>query len=412
MDVDINKERLWGLVETFGEIGAADSGGMMRVTGSEADGRARDEIVRQFEEAGLSIAVDAVGNIVGKRAGKRELDPVVAGSHIDTVPMGGRFDGTAGVLTALEAVVALEEASVETERPIALVVFTEEEGTRFGMGLLGSLVATGKLSVEEALGLEDRAGETLGSALEAIGYRGTDEIGLANAAAFLELHVEQGPILHETGTQIGIVESVAGISHHRVTYTGEANHAGNTPMNRRYDAFVGAAEFAVELESVARESAEGSATVGTVGSCLVEPNGTNVIPGRAELGVDIRDTELEALEATIEAAKRAAVEAADSRGLSMTWETLLEVRPTELSQEIRATLETACRANEVEYRSIVSGAGHDAMNVADVAPTGMVFVPSVDGVSHAPEEYTRPDDLATGAAVLASAIRRLANGTP
>ena len=409
MQVETNEERLWNLVETFGKIGEIGDGAMMRVTGSEADGAARDEVVSRFEAAGLSVGVDAVGNIVGRRPGIRALDPVMAGSHIDTVPMGGKFDGTAGVLTALEAVLALDEAGVETERPIELVVFTEEEGTRFGKGLLGSLVATGKLSVEEALALEDRDGETLASALDEIGYRGSDDLGLSDAAAFLELHVEQGPILHETGTPIGIVESVAGISHHRVTYTGEANHAGNTPMNRRHDAFAGAAEFVVDLEATARSNAERSATVGTVGSCLVEPNGTNVIPGRAELGVDIRDTDAEVLEATIDAAKTHASEAAASRGLSVEWQTLLEVKPTELSPSIRTELEAACRANDVGFRPMVSGAGHDAMNVADVAPTGMIFVPSVDGVSHAPEEYTEPSDLATGAAVLASALQRLAN---
>lgn len=411
MDVEINEQRLWNLVETFGEIGAVNDEAMMRVTGSEADRQARDEIVHRFEMAGLTVGVDSVGNIVGRREGSRDLSPVMAGSHVDTVPMGGRFDGTAGVLTALEAVMALDETGVETERPIALIVFTEEEGTRFGTGLLGSLVATEKLSVEEALALEDRDGVTLASALDEIGYRGDEELGLSDAAAFLELHVEQGPILYETDTPIGIVESVAGISHHRVTYTGEANHAGNTPMGHRHDAFAGAAEFAVKLETTAQEYAKRSATVGTVGSCLVEPNGTNVIPGRTELGVDIRDTNSETLEAIIDSAKDYATEVAKNRDLTVTWQTLLEVQPTEMSAVVRTELKAACRTKDVGFRSMVSGAGHDAMNVADIAPTGMLFVPSVDGISHAPEEYTRPADLTTGADVLAKALQRLA-GTP
>lgn len=407
--VEIDTTRLWDSVTELGEIGDIGDGAMMRVTGSEADRRARDLVISWFEAAGLNIRVDPVGNIVGHRQGRTDQAPVVTGSHVDTVPHGGKFDGTAGVLTALEAVRAWNHAGIETERPVEIVVFTEEEGTRFGTGLLGSLVAAGQLSVEEALAMEDDDGCTVGQVLADIGYAGNDEFDIGEAAAFVELHVEQGPTLETTGHDIGVVENITGISHSRVSFTGEANHAGTTSMALRRDAFMGAAEFALELESAARDHATETAAVGTVGKVDVSPNGTNVVPGKVELGVDIRDTDEESRQALVEGAKQRGRDIAAERDLNFQWEDLLDVPATPMDDGVVADLQAACEAAEVGAMRMPSGAGHDAMNVARVAPTGMLFVPSEDGISHSPAEYTPPEELAAGARVLERGLRTLAD---
>jgi len=403
-DITVDRERLWSSLQELGAIGETEDGAMMRVTGSPADAAARDTVVSWFEDAGMNVTVDAVGNIKARLPGTTDAAPVMTGSHIDTVPNGGKFDGVVGVLSPLEVVRAWNDAGFEPERPLDIVVFTEEEGTRFGVGLLGSLVATGELALEDALELSDGE-ETVRECLASIGYNGTGTIDLSQAASFLEIHVEQGPILDESGTDVGIVEAIAGITHHRVVFEGTADHAGNTPMDMRRDAYLGAAQFALELEAIA--TAAGEHSVGTVGKSTVSPNGTNVVPGRVELGVDIRDTDGDRLARMVRDAKAAATEAADARGLDVQWETLLEVKPTDLSGPVRRRLERAAEAADSTYRTMLSGAGHDAMNVADEVPTGMLFVPSEGGLSHTPEEFTSPDDLYCGTTVLEGALRDL-----
>ncbi|MFC7157459.1 Zn-dependent hydrolase [Halomarina halobia] len=407
-EIAIRKDRLWDSIQTLGRIGETDDGAMMRVTGSDADRRARDRVVEWFRAADMDVAVDPVGNVVARRAGRVDAPPVVTGSHIDTVPAGGKFDGTVGVLGPLEIVRAWNAAGLETDRPIHVVVFTEEEGTRFGTGLLGSLVATGRLRTDDALALEDEDGVTLAETLREMGYDGRADLGLSDAAAFIEMHVEQGPVLDRSDTAVGVVETVAGITHHRVTFEGEADHAGNTPMEMRRDAYAGAAEFTLELERTARRHAETSNTVGTVGKSTVAPNGTNVIPGRVDLGVDIRDTDGEHLRDAVSSAKDRAREIASRRELDCRWRSLLDVSPTAMSPEIIRRLIGAVRDSGYDYRRMLSGAGHDAMNVAAVAPTGLLFVPSRDGVSHSPAEYTSPEDLYAGTRVLEAALRDLA----
>jgi N-carbamoyl-L-amino-acid hydrolase len=403
-NITVDRERLWSSVQELGAIGETDEGAMMRVTGSPADAAARDTVVSWFEDAGMNVTVDAVGNIKARLPGTTDGAPVMTGSHIDTVPNGGKFDGVVGVLAPLEVVRAWNDAGFEPERPLEIVVFTEEEGTRFGVGLLGSLVATGELPLEDALELSD-GDETVRECLSSIGYNGTGTIDLERAASFLEIHVEQGPILDESGTDVGIVEAIAGITHHRVVFEGTADHAGNTPMDMRRDAYLGAAQFALDLEAIA--TAAGEHSVGTVGKSTVSPNGTNVVPGRVELGVDIRDIDGDRLARMVRDAKAAATEAADTRGLEVQWETLLEVEPTDLSPEIQSRLEQAAESTGGTYRTMLSGAGHDAMNVADAVPTGMLFVPSEGGLSHTPEEFTSPRDLHRGTEVLEAAIRDL-----
>ncbi|QLG60360.1 M20 family metallo-hydrolase [Halorarum salinum] len=401
----IQQDRLWNSIQTLGEIGERDDGAMMRVTGSDADKRARDTLVDWFEDAGLTVTVDSVGNIVARREGRTDAAPIVTGSHVDTVPNGGRFDGVVGVLGPLEIARYWDDAGVETDRPVEVVVFTEEEGTRFGTGLLGSLVASGKLSLEDALELEDDDGTTLQATLERIGYHGDGEFELADAAGFVEMHVEQGPLLDRSGSTVGIVEAIAGITHHSITFEGEADHAGNTPMDMRRDAFMGAAEFALSLESLVTETSE--STVGTVGKVSVAPNGTNVIPETARLGVDVRDTDGDRLHDVVETLRERTADMTSRRNLSVDWETHLDISPSVMNADIRRELIAATERCDVDFLELRSGAGHDAMNAQAVTPTGMLFVPSEDGISHSPREYTRPADLYRGTKVLESALREL-----
>lgn len=404
--IQIDQERLWSSIQELGRIGETDEGAMMRVTGSPADATARDTIVSWFEDAGMAVTFDAVGNIKARLPGTSDSKSIMTGSHIDTVPNGGKFDGVVGVLAPLEVVRTWKDAGFEPDRPVEIIVFTEEEGTRFGVGLLGSAVATGKLPLEEALQLSD-GDETVRECLASIGYNGSGTLNIKDAASFLEIHVEQGPILNNAGIDVGIVEAIAGITHHRVVFEGTADHAGNTPMDMRHDAYLGASQFALDLEAIATTA--GDHSVGTVGKSTVSPNGTNVVPGRVELGVDIRDTDDNRLHQMVSDAKQAANNAADVRDLDMVWETLLEVEPTDLSVRIQDLLEEATEATGSTYRTMLSGAGHDAMNVAGTVPTGMLFVPSEGGLSHTPEEFTSAADLYHGTKVLEVALRDLAD---
>jgi len=402
----IDKDRLWSSVQTLGEIGEREDGGMMRVTGSDADRRARDTLVGWFEDAGMDVSIDPVGNIVARREGRTDLAPITTGSHVDTVPNGGKFDGIVGVLGPLEIVRAWNASGVDTDRPVEIVVFTEEEGTRFGMGLLGSLVASGKLELEEALSLTDENGTTIEETLQRIGYDGTAAFDLADAAGFVEMHVEQGPILDRSDSSVGIVEAIAGITHHAVTFEGEADHAGNTPMDMRRDAFMGAAEFALELEDIANPISE--KTVGTVGKVSISPNGTNVIPESAALGVDIRDTDGDRLSEAISQLREKTERLTARRDLEFNWEVQLDVSPSVMNEEIKTSLIAATEECGYEYLELLSGAGHDAMNAQAVTPTGMLFVPSEDGISHSPHEFTDAIDLYHGTKVLDRTLRELA----
>jgi len=406
----LDPDRLWESLQTLGSIGETESGGVMRVTGSDADRAARDRIVEWGEAAGLSVSVDPVGNIVARRPGRREGPAVATGSHLDTVPNGGAFDGVAGVVAALEVVRAWNEADFVSHRPLEVVVFTGEEGTRFGVGLLGSLVASGQLGVEKALALTDGEGTSLDDALADVGYRGGTAFRLADRAAFVELHVEQGPVLEQRGLPVGIVESIAGITHHAVTIRGRADHAGTTPMGAsRRDALMGAAEFGLAVERQA--SAAGEGAVGTVGRLENAPNATNVVPGRVDLWVDLRDRDGERLAARGAALRDRLGTIAGERNLETKWETTLEVPPRTMATAVMEAVEGAADEQGLGYTRMPSGAGHDAMNAAAVTPTGMLFVPSEEGVSHSPAEYTCPSDLFAGTRVLDATLRRLV-GTP
>jgi len=413
----VDVDRLRADLETNAAFGAIDTDdpdarGRTVLTGSEANRSARDYLCDRLEDAGLRIEVDAVGNITGTWASESadpDAPPVAAGSHLDSVPEGGIFDGPLGVYAALEAVRALQSTGAEPDRPLIVVSFTEEEGTRFGGGLLGSSVATGQRSLEDTLALTADDGTTLETALEAIGYRGEGRLDCSAWDAFLEVHVEQDTVLESVGTPVGIVTDVTGITHSSVRIRGSANHAGATAMDERADALAAASEVVLAVESLGQAYAVAgeNTAVATVGRCDVSPNATNVIPGEVDLGLDVRDIDGDAMADLLADAERTIREIGDDRGVDTTVERHLEVPPAPMSDRCRDALEAASTTVGVDSPALHSGAAHDAMRISRVTDAGMLFVRSRDGISHNPLEWTDWEDCATAATVLAGALGRL-----
>jgi len=415
MDVagHVSGERLCADIEHNGEFGGLDGEGRGRTapTGSEANRRCREFLRERLADAGLVVRVDAVGNVVGRWEPPGASGAAVAsGSHLDSVPAGGVFDGPLGVYAALEAVRAMQDAGAEPSRPVEVVSFTEEEGATFGPGLLGSSVATGARSVENALALTDEEGRTLEAALEATGARGEGRLDAAAWDAFLELHVEQHTRLEEQGVPVGVVTDITGITHCTATVEGEADHAGATPMGPgRGDALAAASEVVLAVEAAAERRAESDpAAVGTVGRLDVSPNATNVVPGRAELGIDIRSVEADSVAALVDATEDALAAVESERGVTTTVETDLDLDPTPMAERVQDAARAAGERAGVATTPLHSGAAHDTMHVAGVTDAGMLFAPSRDGVSHSPREWTEPDDCADATRVLAGALAELA----
>ncbi|WP_096392848.1 Zn-dependent hydrolase [Halorubrum trapanicum] len=434
MNLPVDADRLRADIEAnaaFGRVETDDPEARARTnrTGTEANRRARDRLVERLRDAGLDVTVDAVGNVLGTwtpASADPEAAPVVSGSHLDSVPEGGIFDGPLGVYAALEAVRAMRDEGVEPDRPVGIVSFTEEEGGTFGNGLLGSTVATGELALGEALALSNGEGETLGEALDRIGYRGgsavdatapTDADGdpttldPASWAAFYELHVEQDTKLESAGAAAGVVTTITGITHCEAAIEGEANHAGATAMDERTDALAAASEFVLDVEAAANEVVESSSpsAVGTVGSLSVAPNATNVVPGRVEAGVDVRDVEAASMEAIVDAARGSLERLERERGVETEFERPFDVAPTPMSDRLREAAHDAADAAGREAIDLHSGAAHDAMRVARVTDASLLFAPSRDGISHNPREWTDWGDCAAATEVLAGALARVAD---
>ena len=427
--VDVDGHRLRADLEAnagFGAIETDEGRGRTVLTGTEANRLARDRLVDALEDAGLDVRIDAVGNILGiwtPPSADPDAAPVVAGSHLDSVPRGGIFDGPLGVYGTLEAVRSLQDRGVEPTRPIGVVSFTEEEGTRFGGGMLGSAVATGMLDAETALAYTDDHGVTLEDALDAIDYRGTDAIDPAGWDAFLELHVEQDVRLEAAGVPVGIVHTITGIAQAAARFDGEANHAGATAMDARHDALAAASTFVLAVEeagravagvdenggSMAAEAGENTA-VATVGSIAVEPNATNVVPGRVDLGVDVRDVDRAAMERIFERLTASLERIETDRAVETTFERTLDVDPAPTSERCRDAFAAAASASGIETMVLHSGAAHDAMHVSRVTDAGLCFVPSAEGISHSPLEWTDWADCAAGASAMAGAIEELSTG--
>ncbi|SDJ80699.1 N-carbamoyl-L-amino-acid hydrolase [Halovenus aranensis] len=417
--MDVDEARLRERLDTNGKFGQIDSEtgrGRTVLTGSEADRQAREHLVEEMEQLGMDVRVDAVGNIAGRwtpESADPTAAPVATGSHLDSVPRGGIFDGPLGVYGGLEAVRAIRDSDREPARPIEVVSFTEEEGTRY-VGLLGSSVAAGQRSVEEALALEDDDGTTLETRLERIDFQGEGRLDASRWEAWLELHPEQSTELEEAGCQAGVVSAITGLEQHSVEFVGEANHAGGTRMPDRRDALVAASTFVTDIERAAREvTASGdSFAVATVGSIDAEPNATNVVPGRVEVGLDIRDTDSETIAALRDRAKQILARIEDEHGVETAFGERHGTAPAAMSERCRRALDRAAERHGVDTLSLRSGGGHDTMNVARVTDAGLLFAPSRDGISHSPAEWTDPADCAACTRVLAEALAGLAGVVP
>lgn len=403
---DIDGDRLWAGLATMAEIGATPSGGVRRLALSDEDRAARDLLARWLGEAGCRVRVDDLGNIYGRRAGSASDDaPVVMGSHLDTVPTGGRFDGALGVVAAVEVVRALNDAGAATRRPLEVVCWTNEEGVRFAPAMLASGVVCGRFTVQQAYATRDADGRTFGEELHRIGYAGAAANRLTAAAAYLELHVEQGPVLERGGDQIGVVEGVEEISWNRVEFIGCAAHAGPTPMADRRDALVAAARAVLAL----REATGAAPDVrGTVGRIEVTPNVVNVVPGSVRLTADLRAPGAERLDRARAAFTQACGDIAHRDGVDVRFEEVWRSPATPFAPAVVETVARAARDRGYSIRRLWAGAGHDAKYVADRFPAGMIFVPSAGGLSHNEREWTGPEDCARGAAVLLGAAQALA----
>ncbi|GAB7090670.1 Zn-dependent hydrolase [Halorubrum luteum] len=414
--IAVSETRLRADIEAnaqFGSIAVDEGRGRTVLTGTDANRDARDHLVTRLKDAGLAVSVDRVGNIVGRwvpDTADPNAAPIASGSHLDSVPRGGIFDGPLGVYAALESVRALQASAVTPSRPIHVVCFTEEEGQRFGNGLLGSSVATGRRDSEEALTLTDEAGTTVVESLERIGYHGAGQVDASKWDAWVELHIEQGTRLEDAGSQAGIVTDIAGITHCYVDISGHADHAGSTPMGRRTDAIAAASELVLELETEANRvvSETSSTAVGTVGKLDASPNATNVIAGDATLGVDIRDVSHESIESLVETVEASARRLEDDRHVDVDIRRPYMVPPEPMAERCRSAFRTAAKRANVSTLSLHSGAAHDTMNVARVTDAGLLFAVSRDGVSHNPLEWTSWADCTAATAVLAGAIADLA----
>ncbi len=403
----IDLERLMGRIAALAEVGAIAGGGVCRLALSAEDGAGRDRVAGWMREAGLEVSIDRIGNVVGVRPGRRPGPPVMTGSHIDTVRTGGRYDGNLGVLAGLEVVETLNAAGVQTEHPLAVAFFTNEEGARFAPDMMGSLGYVGGLDAETILATRGIDGSTVGDDLARIGYAGAAPVGHAEVRAFVELHVEQGPVLEEEGVTIGAVEGVQGISWTRYTIGGTSNHAGTTPMRMRHDAAYAAAAIATEVRRIATDF--GGDQVGTVGSLTLAPNLVNVVANHALMTVDLRNTDEQRLREA-EARLAAFIEqlAGDER-VSIEAEVLARFEPVEFDPRMVERVEAHAVAQGCSVRRLPSGAGHDAQMLARVCPAGMIFVPSAGGISHNVREYTAPADIEAGANVLLALLLELAD---
>ena len=414
-DLRTDGARLWARLEELGEIGAVvgpnGERGSCRLALTDADRGGRDLVTGWMRDLGLTVTIDAIGNVVGTRPGTRQdAAPVMIGSHIDTVATGGRFDGNLGVLAGLEVIEMLEQHGVATGRPVSVAFFTDEEGSRFAPDMLGSLVYVGGMQLEEALDVRAADGARVGDELARIGYAGPLPCPVATPpAAYVELHVEQGPVLEDEGITIGVVEGVQGISWTEVTITGRSAHAGTTPMRLRRDPAYAAARITTFVRELTAEL--GATQVGTVGRIELYPNLVNVVAARATLTVDLRNTDeasLREAEARL-AAELRRVEVAEH--VSIATRRLARFEPVDFDPATIDVVEATAQRLGHSTRRMPSGAGHDAQMLARVCPAAMIFVPSVDGLSHNIAEHTSPEDITAGADVLLQVVLQLA-GAP
>jgi beta-ureidopropionase / N-carbamoyl-L-amino-acid hydrolase len=401
-NLTIDPEQLWDDLMETARIGATPKGGICRLTLTELDREVRDWFKARCEGLGCTVTVDDMGTMFARRAGQRaDVPPIAMGSHLDTQPTGGKFDGALGVLAALEALRTLHRAGYETFAPIEVVNWTNEEGARFAPALIASGVFAGVFTRDWAAARSDRGGESFGGALEKIGYRGPEPCGRHKLSAFFELHIEQGPYLEAEGKDVGVVTGVQAMRWYEVTVTGQDTHAGTTPMPRRHDALLGAARLVGTVNASARKN---TSAVGTVGLLEVKPGSPNVVPGEVFFLIDMRDPDpgvLDRMEAEI---AQAAKETEAALGLTIAIKNIWTQPPQAFDPECIAAVRAAAKVSGYSTRDMISGAGHDAAYVARVAPAAMIFVPCKDGISHNEAEFSSKEQCAAGAQVLLQAV--------
>ncbi len=408
-DLEINYERLKTKIDVLATIGTTPEGGVKRLALSDADKQGRDLVVEWMRDLHLNVKIDQIGNIFAIGEGQQDMQPVMTGSHIDTVYNGGNLDGNLGVLAGLEVIETLDENGIKTQRPLAVAVFTNEEGARFHPDMMGSLVYAAGLDLDSALSTTDDQGVILGEELKRIGYAGDMCCGEIVPHSFVELHIEQGPILEKENITIGAVENLQGISWTEVSINGQANHAGTTPMHLRFDAGYCAASLTTFVHELANDI--GGGQVATVGVIELKPNIINVVPAHARVTVDLRNANSELL---IEAEKRLEsflAQLASDNSIEIKAKKLARFEPVCFDQDIVEVIENTSAALNYHHCRMTSGAGHDAQMMSRLCPTAMIFTPSINGISHNPAEATNEADLIAGTNVLLHTLLKLANET-
>lgn len=402
-NLQIDGRRLWESLMEMAKIGATPKGGVCRLALTDLDQRGRDLFIRWCREAGLAVTVDRIGNIFARRPGEDDSRPAVAtGSHLDTQPTGGKFDGIFGVLAGIEVVRTLNDHGVRTRAPIELVVWTNEEGSRFAPSMMGSGVFAGAFALADILRRSDRDGRTVGEELARIGYAGDAPVGGRRIGAFFETHIEQGPVLEERKKTIGVVTGAQGLRWYDVAVEGRESHAGTTPMDRRQDALVGAARMVEAIHRLGVSHAPHGRT--TVGVIEVKPASRNTIPGHVAFTVDMRHPEAATLDRMDAALRESCERVAADLGIRAKVEEVSYSPPVAFDPRLQDAVRRAAESAGYSQMDIISGAGHDSCYMARVAPTAMIFVPCAGGLSHNEEEAATPDDLAAGCTVLLHAM--------
>lgn len=402
----ISADRLLARLRALGDIGSTGDGGCARLALTDDDRAGRDLVVSWMRDLGLTVSIDTIGNVFGTwNVGSGS--PVMTGSHIDTVRTGGLYDGNYGVIAGLEVIQTCQESGISPARPITVGVFTNEEGARFAPDMLGSLVYVGGMPVEEALDVVSIDGKRLGDELERIGYAGSTPCPGPAPHAFVELHIEQGPVLEAEETTFGAVTGVQGISWQELTISGQSNHAGTTPMRLRHDPAFVAAMLTVYLRDIAERF--GGDQVCTVGKIDIHPNLVNVIPARATMTLDVRNTDEDTLQDAEQLIDTFCFQIEQDEGVSITKRTLARFEPVVFDERVIEIVERHASSIDSRVRRMPSGAGHDAQMLARVCPTAMIFVPSRGGISHNPAEHTDAEQLVTGANVLLRSLLELAS---
>jgi N-carbamoyl-L-amino-acid hydrolase len=408
-NIRIDGERLWNSLMELAQIGATEKGGVCRLALTDLDRQARDLFRRWCEEAGCTVSVDKMGNMFARRSGRdNTLPPVMTGSHIDSQPTGGKFDGAYGIMAGLEVLRTLKDFNYETQRPIEVAVWTNEEGSRFAPAMVASGVFAGVFDLDYGLSRTDTDGKSMGEELARIGYAGSEAVGGRPVAAFFEAHIEQGPILEAEKKTIGVVNGAQGQRWYEVVLTGQEAHAGPTPMRRRKDALVGASRLVTAVNKIGLDNQPYACA--TVGMMQVSPNSRNTIPGKVFFTIDFRHPSDETLSKMDAAIRAEAEKVCKEIGLELDFKQIWYSPPVKFAESCVSAVRTAAEDLGFQSMDIISGAGHDACYISRVAPTGMVFVPCENGISHNEVENATKEDLAAGCDVLLRAIVTHANG--